>query len=94
VVRNCGFSETFFFVVCDDIWIAIYPSFVVVVEELKGLAIQALQSCRLTPTNSSANQWNAKSQGLPYSIKYLAIISIIIKRRGYNILAIRMLLHW
>jgi hypothetical protein len=29
VVRNCGFSETFFFVVCDDIWIAIYPSFVV-----------------------------------------------------------------
>jgi len=30
VVRNCGFSETFFFVVCDDIWIAIYPSFVVV----------------------------------------------------------------
>jgi hypothetical protein len=30
VVRNCGFSETFFFVVCDDIWITIYPSFVVV----------------------------------------------------------------
>ncbi len=30
MVRNCGFSETFFFVVCDDIWIAIYPSFVVV----------------------------------------------------------------
>ncbi len=30
VVRNCGFSKTFFFVVCDDIWIAIYPSFVVV----------------------------------------------------------------
>jgi hypothetical protein len=30
VVRNCGFSEIFFFVVCDDIWIAIYPSFVVV----------------------------------------------------------------
>jgi hypothetical protein len=31
VVHNCGFSETFFFVVCDDIWIAIYPSFVVVI---------------------------------------------------------------
>ncbi len=30
VVRNCGFSETDFFVVCDDIWIAICPSFVVV----------------------------------------------------------------
>ncbi len=30
VVRNCGFSETVFFVVCDDIWIAICPSFVVV----------------------------------------------------------------
>ncbi len=30
MVRNCGFSETFFFVVCNDIWIAIYPSFVVV----------------------------------------------------------------
>jgi len=30
VVSNYGFSETFFFVVCDDIWIAIYPSFVVV----------------------------------------------------------------
>jgi len=29
VVCNCGFSETFFFVICDDIWIAIYPSFVV-----------------------------------------------------------------
>ncbi len=33
VVRNCGFSETVFFVVCDDIWIAICPSFVVVVVE-------------------------------------------------------------
>ncbi len=30
VVRNCGFSETVFLVVCDDIWIVICPSFVVV----------------------------------------------------------------
>ncbi len=34
VVRNCGFSETDFFVVCDDIWIAICPSFVVVMHKL------------------------------------------------------------
>ncbi len=25
VIRNCKFSETIFFVVCDDIWIAICP---------------------------------------------------------------------
>ncbi len=36
------------------------------VEESKGqvnksLAVQALQSCKLAPTNSSTNQWNAKS---------------------------------
>ncbi len=30
VVRNCRFLEIVFFVVCDDIWIAICPSFVVV----------------------------------------------------------------
>jgi hypothetical protein len=30
VVRNCRFLETDFFVVCDDIWIAICPFFVVV----------------------------------------------------------------
>ncbi len=29
-VRNCGFSEFDFFVVCEDIWIAICPFFVVV----------------------------------------------------------------
>ncbi len=29
-VRNCGFSESDFFVVCEDIWIAICPFFVVV----------------------------------------------------------------
>jgi hypothetical protein len=30
LVRNCGFSESDFFVVCEDIWIAICPFFVVV----------------------------------------------------------------
>jgi hypothetical protein len=30
IVRNGGFSKTFFFVVCDDIWIAIYPLVVVI----------------------------------------------------------------
>jgi hypothetical protein len=31
LVRNCGFSESNFFVVCEDIWIAIRPFFVVVI---------------------------------------------------------------
>ncbi len=30
LVHNCGFSESDFFVVCEDIWIAICPFFVVV----------------------------------------------------------------
>ncbi len=52
------------------------------VEELKGqvnesLVVQALQSCRLAPANSSTNQWNTKNISLPYSVKYLDIISII-----------------
>ncbi len=55
------------------------------VEEPKGqvgksLAFQALQSCKLAPTNSFADQWNAKSLGLQYSVKYPAIISIIYLR--------------
>ncbi len=55
------------------------------VEELKGqvsksLVVQALQSCRLAPTNSFGDQWNANNLGLPYSIRYLAIISIIYQR--------------
>jgi hypothetical protein len=41
-----GFSETFFFVVCDDIWIAIYPSFVVVVVHF----VEELDSCSLIHT--------------------------------------------
>ncbi len=52
------------------------------VEELKGhvsesLVVQTLQSCKLAPANSSIDQWSTKSLGLPYSIKYLAIISVI-----------------
>ncbi len=43
----------------------------------KSLTIQALQSCKLALTNSFAYQWSAKNLGLPYSVKYLAIISII-----------------
>jgi hypothetical protein len=31
-VRNCGFSESDFFVVCEDIWITICPFFVVVIQ--------------------------------------------------------------
>jgi hypothetical protein len=52
------------------------------VKESKGqvgesLTVQALQSCRLAPTNLSTNQWNVKNLGLPYFIRYLAIISFI-----------------
>jgi hypothetical protein len=43
----------------------------------KSLANHALQSCRLAHRNSSIKQWNEKSLGLPYFVKYLAIISII-----------------
>jgi hypothetical protein len=55
------------------------------VEEPKGqvsksLAIQTLQGCRLTLANSSTNQWNAKSLGLPYSIKYPTITYVIYQR--------------
>jgi len=55
------------------------------VEELKGhvnksLLIQALQNCRLALTNSSKDQWNAKSLGVPYYVKYLAIIFVIYHR--------------
>ncbi len=43
----------------------------------KSLVVQALQSYRLAPTNSSIDQWNAKSLGLPYPIKYPTIIFVI-----------------
>jgi len=55
------------------------------VEKLKGqvnksLAIHALQSYRLALANSSTNQWNAKSLGLPYFVKYSTIIYVIYYR--------------
>jgi hypothetical protein len=40
----------------------------------KSLTILALQSYRLALANSSIDQWNVKSLGLPYSIKYPTII--------------------
>ncbi len=43
----------------------------------KSLTVQALQSCRLTPVNSFTNKWNAKNLGLPYFVKYPAIIFVI-----------------
>ncbi len=55
------------------------------VEEPKGqvnksLVVQALHNCILALANSSIGQWNAKSLGLPYFVKYLAIIFIIYQR--------------
>ncbi len=52
------------------------------VEEPKGQVsksqvVQALQNYRLAHANSSIDQWNAKGPGLPYSIRYLAIIFLI-----------------
>jgi hypothetical protein len=43
----------------------------------KSLSIHALQSYRLALANSSTNQWNAKSLGLPYFVKYPTIIYVI-----------------
>jgi hypothetical protein len=43
----------------------------------KSFIVQTLKSCRLAPANFSANQWNANSLGMPYSIKYLAIKFVI-----------------
>jgi len=55
------------------------------VKDLKGkisktLTLSALQGCRITPTNFIGDQWNAKSLGLPYFIRYPTIISMIYKR--------------
>jgi hypothetical protein len=52
------------------------------VEDPKGQAskivtLQALYGRRIAPTNSVRDQWNVKSLGLPYSVKYPAIISMI-----------------
>ncbi len=57
----------------------------VYVEELKrqvskSLVVHALQNCKLAHANSFADQWNAKSLGPPYFVKYLAIIYVIYQR--------------
>ncbi len=46
----------------------------------KTIALQELQSCRIACTNYVGDQWNAKSLGLPCSIKYLTIISMIYQK--------------
>jgi len=68
------------------------------VEESKGqvsksLVVQALQTCRFAPSNSFTNRWNAKSLGLLYYVRYLAIIFVIYRGRRYNILTTKKLLH-
>jgi hypothetical protein len=55
------------------------------IEEPKGqvskpLIVNALQNCRLTPVNSFPDQWNVKSLGLPYFVRYLAIMFVIYQR--------------
>ncbi len=52
------------------------------VEDPKGqvskiIALQALSSCRIAPTKFARDQWIAKSLGLPYSVRYLAIVFVI-----------------
>ncbi len=47
----------------------------------KSLTVQALQSYRLTPTNSSTYQWNAKCLGFPYFVRYLVIMYVIYQRQ-------------
>jgi hypothetical protein len=55
------------------------------VKDLKGqisksLVVQALHSCKPALVSSSINQWNAKSLGLPYFVKYPANIFVIYQR--------------
>ncbi len=46
----------------------------------KSQVVHALQSYKLALANSSTNQWNTKSLGLPYSVKYPTIMSIIYQK--------------
>ncbi len=69
------------------------------VEKPKGqvsklIIVQAVQCCKLTPTNSFADQWNTKSLGLPYSVRYLAIIYIMYQREKVQYFCNKNLLHW
>jgi hypothetical protein len=43
----------------------------------KTVTLQALLSCKITPTNFAKDQWNAQSLGLPYSVRYSTIVFII-----------------
>ncbi len=43
----------------------------------KSQVVHALQSCRLALASFYAHQRNAKSLGLPYSVRYPTIISVI-----------------
>jgi hypothetical protein len=45
------------------------------------VALQALQSCKITPTTYARNQWNAKNLVLPYFVRYHAIISMIYQKK-------------
>jgi len=52
------------------------------VKESKGqvsnpLVVHALYSCKHALANSSTDQWNVKSLGLPYSVRDHAIIFFI-----------------
>jgi hypothetical protein len=59
----------------------------------KSLAVQTLQSCRLALANSSIDQWNVKSLGLPYFVWYSTIISVIYQREKVQYFSNKMLLH-
>jgi hypothetical protein len=48
----------------------------------KSLAVQALYNCRLAPANFSTDQWNAKSMGLPYSVRYPTLYLHLSKGEG------------
>jgi hypothetical protein len=55
------------------------------VEELKrqvnkSLIVQTLHSYRLALANSSTNQWNTNSLGLPYFVRYPTTIPIVYQR--------------
>ncbi len=50
----------------------------------KIVALQALHNYKIEPTNFIRDQWNAKSLGLPYLVRYLAIISMIYQSEKVN----------
>jgi hypothetical protein len=46
----------------------------------KTITLHALQSCRIETMNSTRDLWNVKSLGLPYLVRYLAIIFMIYQK--------------